>query len=274
MAGSIKTLAAILVGGTLLGLVILLVGHARAKSGQVQCTNNLKLLGLGIHGYHDANRRFPAATHDNPQLPPDKRFSWLIGVFPAYMEAGPFLLIDKAKAWDASENSPLHAKLVTSQCEVISEDFVMGELSIFLCPNNPARMQATMPAVTHYVGVSGVGTGASLLPIEDAKAGIFGHHRKVTLKDLQHGTETTIMAAETLDVGPWTAGGHATVRDLIPDALPYFGEEAQFGANHRSVSNVLFADASVRTFDASLNPRLAEAMAALAGKVDQSQLDD
>jgi prepilin-type processing-associated H-X9-DG protein len=87
-----------------------------------------------------------------------------------------------------------------------------------------------------------------------------------------HGTETTIMLVESLDGGPWTAGGRATVRGL--EQSPYFGSTGQFGSNHSNGANVVMADASVRFFTPSMSPQVIEAMAALAGDKNVARFDD
>jgi hypothetical protein len=56
---------------------------------------------------------------------------------------------------------------------------------VFLCPANPNRSRAGQPGLTHYVGFSGVGADAAMLPQGDRNAGFFGFSRKLTRTMLQ-----------------------------------------------------------------------------------------
>ena len=62
----------------------------------------------------------------------------------------------------------------------------------------------------------------------------------------------------------WTAGGYPTVRGLDPAGGPYLGEGGQFGNDHHRgdffaltpppLTNVCFADGSVRSMTAAIGP--------------------
>ncbi|MDB5351526.1 MAG: hypothetical protein JWN86_2773 [Planctomycetota bacterium] len=69
----------------------------------------------------------------------------------------------------------------------------------------------------------------------------------------------------TRDVGPWTAGGLASVRGLNPSQPPYLGPKGQFGGNHQGGSMVLFADGSVKFIKETVDRRIFEACSTIAG---------
>jgi hypothetical protein len=274
MKSLITIFVILLVIGTVGGLAVFWVSRARDAAGLTQCHNNLKQIGLALHNYYDQNKHLPTATHANPDLPPEKRFSWLSAIYPSYMAAGPVLLFDKTKAWDAPVNCPPRGKVFDNGTLTFGEEYVWGDVVEILCPANPSRAEPSLPSLTHYAGIAGVGECAADLPLVDAKAGCFGHDRKITFKNFKHGSATTIMGTETLDAGSWTAGGRATVRGLATDKLPYFGDNGQFGSHHRGRTNVLLGDATVRFFTTSASPQVIEAMAALAGDADSARFDD
>src|SRR5882672_7564911 len=91
----------------LLLLAILVLGPVlqmmREAEGRIGCTNRLKQIGLALHNYCDSHGTFPSGTVANSHLPPERRLSWVLLVWP-YVEARPRLLVDRTKAWDDDEN--------------------------------------------------------------------------------------------------------------------------------------------------------------------------
>jgi len=103
---------------------------------------------------------------------------------------------------------------------------------------------------------------------------VFGYDRIVRLRDITDGPSNTILLLETVtDIGPWAAGGQATVRGLDPDRRPYLAPDGQFGLKHRTDtffrsnpvgSNIAFADGSVRWVLSSVSSETLEALATIA----------
>jgi prepilin-type processing-associated H-X9-DG protein len=231
--GSIVVLAA--------GLALAAVGRIHEAGNSTRCQNNLRQIGLGLSTYHDSYSRFPYAVMPSPDLPPNRRLSWLF-------ELDPFIHSRMDAEWAAYREEPWDSD---HNLKLVKQPFPW-----MICPSNPARTSAEGYTITTYVGVTGIGLDAARLPKKDPRAGFFGYDRKLTIADLGSGLATTVAAIETShDNGPWMAGGWPTSRGFDPSRTPAIGRASQFGGLHRGGANVLFADGSVRFLADDTSPQ-------------------
>jgi hypothetical protein len=231
------------------------IAGSRRDYSRITCLNNLKQIVLPLHIYADIHRRLPRTTASG--IREHKEGSWLYELIP-HMEpqwANEFVL-NPAKPLDAMENRRTVDKTV----------------AVFLCPR--IEDPALTKNFSHYVGITGIGRDAALLPLTDPRCGVFGFQRTTTFKDIKDGTSNTLAVAETTTAnGPWALGGHGTARGLDIEGTDYLGEHGQFNSLHGpisiftppSITHLCLADGSVRGVSASLCPAVFEALATIAG---------
>jgi hypothetical protein len=227
----------------------------------MQCSNNLKQLGLALHSYHDTHDHFPSGTVSNTALEPEERLSWVVSVLPFLEQENLYKKFDVEQGWQAEGHD--HA--------------VRVPLKILQCPTQ-AEVSVSTSAPSSYVGVAGVGKEAARLPFSNKGCGLFGYDRVVNIKEIEDGPANTLALIETTQkLGPWAAGGQATVRGFDPGQRPYLGKEGAFGGDHRGSrgwrffdmpvkANAGLVDGSVRRFTESTDPKIIEAMATIRGK--------
>jgi hypothetical protein len=242
------------------GLGIIAVVKVQDAAARIKCANNLRLLALSIHNYHDSREVFPQAEMANPDLPPESRFSWIVVILPFVQSDDFYSRMDKEKGWDAEEN---HFAAVSFEYQYLVQ-----------CHGCADRRPASTLVSTNYVGIAGLGLDAASLPAGDPRAGFFGRDRKLTGEEIQGRMATLLVALETAQAsGAWTAAGFPTVRGLEGD-LPYLGSGRPWGGTHRSGTLALFADASARFLPESIDPRVLEAAAVLKGGEEAKRILD
>jgi prepilin-type processing-associated H-X9-DG protein len=233
------------------GLGLLGINKVREAAARASCSNNLKQMGLSLLNYHDTCNGYPPAAIPNPDLPAERRLSWIVGIVP-YAEADRiYSKMAREKGWDAEENR--FAALL--------------RMHYLRCPSYPERPPVSTLVPTHYLGPTGIGPDAVSLPANAPGTGFFGYERKLTLADLQGKAADTLMVIETANAtGAWTAAGPTTVRGLDPTRLPYLGANGTFGGNHPGGANAAFADGSVRFLSDRMSPRELEALVTINRK--------
>lgn len=249
------------IAGMVLGALMTLVSCAglgvgallilREKANLLTCQNNLRRTGMALDLYYGRAKAFPTGTIIREDLPPPERLSWFVTLLPDLGLQNLYERIDRKAGWNA----------------LVNRQAVETPIRLLVCPSRSDVGQR--PYFTSYVGIAGVGENAVSLPARDPDTGVFGYDRATTLEEVTRGTSQTMMVTESEAAnGPWAAGGPPTVRALVPALEPYVGPGRPFGGLHPGGLNVLFVDGSVRFVEASIDPKLFEAMARIRAGAD------
>lgn len=206
----IELLVVIAIIAILIALLVPAVQKVREAAARTQCINNMKQMGLALHGYHDQVKALPNGytTYRNPPVVPyEGAWSWMAHTLP-FMDQSP--VYDLAKKFTSA--SPLGTNWYAwynPACAV--------PMKVYVCPSDPrgaqtfkgSLMGAAPPYqdqfLTGYLGSS----GTVMAPTSTAN-GVLFVDSKIKLAIITDGTSNTIMVGErppnsNLEFGWWFA---------------------------------------------------------------------
>ncbi len=128
----VELLVVITIIGILIALLLPAVQAAREAARRMQCGNNLKQLGLGLHNYHLAFKQFPlGAVHDNytwGSVHHDQHGSFLVALLP---------YIEQQSIYDECDfdRSTSHLSRIGTAGQFIHEIWI----ETFICPTDAPR---------------------------------------------------------------------------------------------------------------------------------------
>jgi prepilin-type processing-associated H-X9-DG protein len=217
-------------------LVALLLPAQRGRNGAQRsvCKNNLKLIGLALHIYHDDFGNFPSAYI--PDIYGNPMHSWRVFLLPHLDQAPLYNQYRFDEPWDSAHNRQL------------------GEagLPVFTCPTDADgdRMKRRR-FDTSYVAVIGDRTA-------------WQGARPTALRDFKDGTSNTLLVVEVANSGiHWMEPRDLHVSQMASKINAKSGQGVS--SRHQGVAYALMADGSVRSLSDTMSENVLQSLLTING---------
>jgi prepilin-type N-terminal cleavage/methylation domain-containing protein/prepilin-type processing-associated H-X9-DG protein len=182
----IELLVVISIIAVLIALLVPAVQKVREAAARTQCINNLKQIGLAMHGFHDAAKKLPpgySASAAYPSTAPG--WGWAAYILP-YMDQG------------------VLQSNINFQQPVQSQSAIRTMVPIFLCPSDivtPTPFSITDSSLTPLAQAAPSSYAASVgddsSDVADPTGnGIFYRNSQTRLTDITDGTSNTVMVGD------------------------------------------------------------------------------
>ncbi len=301
----IELMVVVAIIGLLTALILPAVQAARETARRLQCTNNLKQIGLALHAYHSAVSTFPPGAVLGKQ--------WNVDPYPLPPGWGWGSLILNELDQRATYNA-LNFEW-TMIAGIFNQTALESRISTFLCPSSRDDGSATSGFIIQpivgleklapgqYVGSAGnLYTGKGLSDRLNQGDGLFFVDSRVAIRDVTDGTSSTLLIGErsrnvadatwvgmslpnwilcTKDGWPvktcssvmfMLLGRTSPASDVILGEIPVGGTPNSpgagpdgFASQHGGGCNFLMCDGSVRFVKDTVAPNTFQAMATRAG---------
>ncbi len=176
----VELLVVIAIIGILIGLLLPAVQQVREAARRVQCSNNLRQLGLAAHNYHSALGKFPPGVTDNDSDLLNGLHSGFVFLLPQIEQNNIYDQYNFQVDWKTAPNLSL----------------AQIEIDTFLCPSNDSR-------VAQDGGVSGAPVDYAFskgplayLHANNLKSGMFDVNSDTSFADIRDGSSNTFMRGE------------------------------------------------------------------------------
>ncbi len=186
----VELLVVIAIIGVLIALLLPAVQQAREAARRMQCSNNLKQLGLAIHNYHDTYNSFPGGTYGCCWG------TWQVSILP-YIEQSAMY-----------ENYNITDKFATSDSRYSgadNTDVTTIELDALTCPSDtPNRPLGSVTSHNYGANYGNTGYAQGTVNSVTFKGAPFAYvstnspDKYFGFRDITDGTANTILFAEKL----------------------------------------------------------------------------
>lgn len=288
----VELLVVIAIIGILIALLLPAVQAAREAARRMQCANNLKQLGLGMHLYNDANKRLPPGGLSGVGHP-NTMHSLFVFLLPYMEQAAAYGQMDLSLPMTVSPNQEI--------AEAVGPTFI--------CPSYSGGIKSVATLaddaandITNYAGVMGSTKKTHGFTRLDSESlcgtfyddGLLYPESAVQMRDISDGTSSTLAIGErTHGLRSWTRGASydgsrnnpswfcvASAKNVVwpinPDeqAVCYddcpFGQtctfnDVYFGSQHPGGAQFVFADGSTHFLNDAIDMATYKALATRNG---------
>lgn len=208
----VELLVVIAIIGILVGLLLPAVQSAREAARRMQCSNNLKQLGLALHMYQDTYKTLPSrmtgpSWSTVPASPPP-RFSPFVMLLPYMEQTNRYnqIYTTQVYAWHGNPNSGYVGNIPYLMCP--SDGLVSpvgADRNAVYSPLNYGTCMSDNPNL-------GGTAGSSLVPDQNIR-GLFGYLHYVRFGDITDGLSNTMALAEIIVAPVESRLGRAVAND-------------------------------------------------------------
>jgi len=282
----IELLVVIAIIGLLIGLLLPAVQAAREAARSIGCRNNLRQIGLAMHGFHDTRGRLPTSEHyDWPGKP--QRWGWLPKLL---AQLGDVAMHDrlnfKVDAWQGNNYTVLREVYSPVLCPSNSFARDIREEENFAAPAWMLSQADYAANIGDHANIGGVGAMppfGNAPPGSDMIRGVISRTGwSARFKDVSDGLSKTIAAGECVGafsiVQNFASQSFATTAHPINHmnaslaatlptmANPRWDESIGFRSLHPGGASFVFCDAAVRFIDDGIDGPTYRGLASRAGQ--------
>ena len=197
----IELLVVIAIIAVLIALLLPAVQQAREAARGMQCKNNLKQIGLGMHNYHDTYHSLPPAwvDWDGVYALPMHTAHANVAILPFIEEGNVAELYDYNVRWDHANNQDLATLMPES----------------YMCPSAPGAGD-TVPSGFQTTDYSYIRSASNWSVHQGAHQAMFEQNTFCKFSDVTDGLSNTIMQYESAGRTAWYVHGTRIADSLIP----------------------------------------------------------
>ena len=300
----VELLVVIAIIGVLIGLLLPAVQQARESARRMQCSNNLKQIGIALHNYHDALNSFPAAwrgyeANGSPCVYGDPGWGWGAAILP-YMEQQSLRNICHLNL-SVADASNENARKTWISCYICPSDrkgertFVLADSKLLEHEDEDDHDHVeedhehhtdenAVFATSNYVcslGTTNVhdaesfGHAGTLAGKEFKSNGAFYHNSHLGMDAFLDGLSNTIFvgerAVEKVHYSTWVGmpAGDGCIPAIVcgttHDGFNNSGEHHSYSSWHPNGSNFLLGDGSVRFIPSTIQTEKIQALTTREG---------